>query len=85
MSKAALNMLVACDSWEFAGRLNVFAYCPGYVVTDLAGEREAKVKAGVARGPEGSARGLLRIAEGERDAESGGFLHGEGRGEGYDW
>ena len=85
MSKAALNMLVACDGWEFGGKIKVFAYCPGYVVTDLAGEREAKEKAGVAKSPEGSARGLLRIVEGARDEESGCFLHDEKKGEVYAW
>ena len=85
MSKAALNMLVACDSWEFGGKMMVWAYCPGYVVTDLAGERESKEKAGVAKSPEWSARGLLRIVEGERDEEAGRFVHDERVGEVYDW
>ena len=85
MSKAALNMLVACDTYEFGERMKVFAYCPGYVVTDLAGEREAKEKAGFAKSPDGSARGLLSIAEGERDEESGSFLHDESKGQVYAW
>ena len=85
MSKAALNMLVACDSWEFAGKVKVWAYCPGYVVTDLAGERESKEKAGIAGSAEGSARGLLRIVEGGRDGEVGRFVFDERVGEVYDW
>lgn len=85
ISKTALNMLVACDSYEYKGRIKVFAYCPGYVITDLAGEREAKEKAGIAKSPDGSARGALAIAIGHRDEEAGSFLHGEQRGEVYPW
>jgi NAD(P)-dependent dehydrogenase (short-subunit alcohol dehydrogenase family) len=85
ISKAALNMLVACDAWEYRGRVKVFAYCPGYVVTDLAGQREIKEKMGIAGSAEGSARGLLAIGGGERDEESGKFLHGEKAGEIYSW
>lgn len=85
ISKAALNMLVACDSWEYekAG-FKVFAYCPGYVVSDLAGMKGAKIKAGIPT-PEGSARGLLSIGEGERDMDAGKFLHGEVSGMLYPW
>jgi NAD(P)-dependent dehydrogenase (short-subunit alcohol dehydrogenase family) len=85
VSKAALNMIAACDAWEYKDKVKVFAYCPGYVVTDLAGMREPKEKAGVAKSPEGSARGLLVIAEGKRDEENGLFLHDEGAGELYPW
>ncbi|KAJ9606356.1 hypothetical protein H2200_009317 [Cladophialophora chaetospira] len=85
ISKAALNMLAACDAWEYKDKIKVFAFCPGYVITDLAGEREAKEKAGIAKTPDGSARGLLAIAEGKRDAENGLFLHDEKLGELYPW
>ncbi|KAH7311125.1 short chain dehydrogenase [Rhexocercosporidium sp. MPI-PUGE-AT-0058] len=85
ISKAALNMIVACDAWEYRERAKVFAFCPGYVITDLAGLREAKEKAGVAKSPDGSARGLLAIAEGKRDEENGLFLHDEGVGKLYPW
>ena len=84
-SKAALNMLAVCDAWEYKGKIKVFAYCPGYVITDLAGEREAKEKAGIAKSPDGSARGLLAIAEGKRDEENGLFSHDEKVGELYPW
>ena len=84
-SKAALNMLAACDAREYEGRMKVFAYCPGYVLTDLAGQRERKAKEGRAKSPDGSARGLLLIAEGKRDAENGLFLHDEKVGEVYPW
>ena len=78
-------MLVACDAWEYRGRMKVFAYCPGYVVTDLAGQREIKEKMGIAGSAEGSARGLLAIGGGERDEENGKFLHGTKAGELYTW
>ena len=85
MSKATLNMLVACDAWQYKGKMKVFAYCPGYVITDLAGERAAKEKAGYAKSPDGSARGLLNIADGKRDSENGMFLYDEKVGSLYDW
>lgn len=85
ISKAALNMLASCDAWEYRHKVKVFAYCPGYVITDLAGQREAKEKAGIAKSPDGSARGLLAIAEGKRDKENGLFLHDEKVGELYPW
>ncbi|RFU25370.1 hypothetical protein B7463_g10965, partial [Scytalidium lignicola] len=85
ISKAALNMLTACDAWEYEkDGFKVFAYCPGYVVTDLAGMRDEKLKQGAAT-PERSARGLLAIAEGKRDLEAGKFLHGEASGMVYPW
>ncbi len=56
-------MLVACDAWEYGKEgIKVFAYCPGYVATDLAGMREKKLEQG-APGAEGSARGVLDISE----------------------
>ena len=84
-SKAALNMLAACDAWEYQGKMKVFAYCPGYVITDLAGMREMKEKQGFAKSPDGSARELLAIAQGKRDEENGLFLHGEKAGDVYPW
>lgn len=85
ISKAALDMLVAHDAWEYKDKIKVFAYCPGYVITDLAGLREEKEKQGYAKQPDGSARGLLAIASGKRDDESGLFLHDEKSGELYPW
>ncbi|KAK0104987.1 hypothetical protein ONS95_004643 [Cadophora gregata] len=85
ISKAALNMVVACDAWEYRDKAKVFAFCPGYVISDLAGQREAKEKAGFAKSPEGSARGLFAIASGKRDEENGLFLHDEKAGEVYPW
>lgn len=85
MSKATLNMLAACDAWEYRDRMKVFAYCPGYVISDLAGQREAKEQAGFAKSPETSAKELLVIAEGERDTQNGLFLHAQGNKGVYEW
>ncbi|KAL7006365.1 hypothetical protein EMMF5_004018 [Cystobasidiomycetes sp. EMM_F5] len=85
MSKAALNMLVACDAYEFKDKIKVFALCPGYVITDLSGEREAKEKAGIAKSPDHSAKAIFNIASGHRDQEHGLFLHDEELGEIYPW
>lgn len=85
ISKAAMNMLVACDTWEYGKKgYKVFAYHPGYVLTDLANMREEKSKKGVAT-PESSARGILAIVQGKRDSEVGGFLHGEEAGLQLPW
>lgn len=78
MTKAALNMAVANAGWKYEkDGFKCFAYCPGYVVSDLAGMREEKIKSGAAT-PEGSAQGVLRIVKGERDADMGKFLHTDG-------
>jgi NAD(P)-dependent dehydrogenase (short-subunit alcohol dehydrogenase family) len=85
-AKAALNMLTACDAWEYESKgFKVFAYCPGYVVSDLAGLRAMKEQDSNAKQPHGSARGLLLIAEGKRDAEASQFLHDEKPGQLYPW
>jgi NAD(P)-dependent dehydrogenase (short-subunit alcohol dehydrogenase family) len=84
-SKAALNMLRTCDAWEYKEKIQVFSYCPGFVITDLAGMREEKEKAGFAKSPDGSARGLLMIAEGKRDVENAKFLYEEEAGKVYPW
>lgn len=85
MSKAALNMLTAWDALEYDEfGIKVFAFCPGYVISDLAGIREMKTKQGVPT-PEGSARGLLAIVDGKRDVDAGKFLHGESTGLVYSW
>ena len=84
-SKAALNMLTACDAFEYQGKMKVFAFCPGYVISDLAGQREIKEKQDFARSPGEAAREILAIAEGEQDAKNGLFLHGKKAAEVYEW
>lgn len=85
ISKAALNMLAAYDAVEYKDKMKVFAFCPGYVVTDLAGWREKKEKEAHAKSPDTSARSLLIIADGKRDEEHGKFLHDDQLGELYPW
>lgn len=78
-SKAAVNMLAACDLANFREwKCKVWAYDPGYVITNLTGEgdRERR-KAQGAGSPETSAAGILKIVKGERDAEIGSFLERE--------
>lgn len=84
MSKSALDMLVACQQCDYGPKgFKVFAYCPGYVISDLAGEgtREDRKRKGGMTADE-SAKGLVGIVSGERDAEMGGIVH---RGGVYPW
>ncbi|KAH7355933.1 short chain dehydrogenase [Pyrenochaeta sp. MPI-SDFR-AT-0127] len=74
MAKAALNMLTACQHvalQEVGG--TAWAYCPGYVITDLTGDRENRKNQG-AESSETSAHGILEIVEGQRDSEVGKFV-----------
>ncbi|KAF2828228.1 NAD(P)-binding protein [Ophiobolus disseminans] len=83
MSKSALNMLSAWQQYQLRDTaVKVWAYCPGYVVTDLGGDREEREKMGL-ESSETSAQGILDIVEGKRDAEKGGFV--TKRGGSYPW
>ncbi|KAF2266530.1 short chain dehydrogenase [Lojkania enalia] len=76
MSKAALNMMSTCQAFEFKEwGAKVWAYCPGYVVTDLTGkeDRENRIARG-AESSETSAQGILEIIEGKRDGEVNKFV-----------
>ncbi|KAG9192474.1 hypothetical protein G6011_11208 [Alternaria panax] len=69
MSKAALNMLTAYQYNQLKPNgFKVWAYCPGFVVTDLGGDREQRKENGI-ESSETSAKGLLEIVQGERDAD----------------
>jgi NAD(P)-dependent dehydrogenase (short-subunit alcohol dehydrogenase family) len=85
MSKSALNMLSACQTAqlkEFGAK--VWAYCPGYVITNLTGEADRQNRANRgAESSETSAQGILEILEGQRDAEAGGFVTKYGKS--YAW
>ncbi|KAF2194681.1 NAD(P)-binding protein [Zopfia rhizophila CBS 207.26] len=85
MSKAALNMLSACQFFHCKDwGCKIWAYCPGYVVTDLTGadERQLRIDTG-ADSSETSAQGILEIVEGKRDGEVNMFI---GRyGQRYPW
>lgn len=80
MSKAALNMLTSQD-WKVLGKdgVKVFAVCPGLVESNLRGESEQERSAGGRAGdPEVSGRTILRIIEGEMDADVGKFVNKDG-------
>lgn len=83
MSKSALNMLTAYQYSQLKPEgFKVWTYCPGFVVTDLGDDREVRKENGV-ESSETSAKGLLQIVQGERDADVGGFV---GRyGQKYEW
>jgi NAD(P)-dependent dehydrogenase (short-subunit alcohol dehydrogenase family) len=85
MSKAALNMASVGMHVMYGGwGAKVWAYCPGYVVTNLTGEadRQRRAETG-AESSETSAQGILEIVEGQRDAEVGLFV--TRRGARWDW
>jgi NAD(P)-dependent dehydrogenase (short-subunit alcohol dehydrogenase family) len=79
-SKAALNMVTACQAVEY-GELGfkVFAYCPGFTVSNLGPHNNAEN--GAKPTSEGAAP-IVKILNGERDAEYGKFLHETGQ---YPW
>lgn len=82
MSKAALNMMTACQAQELGKwGCKVWSFCPGFVVTDVAkmGEkgREMMRQMGAGDSKE-SAAGLVAIVKGKRDGEVGEFLHKDG-------
>ena len=51
-----------------------WAFCPGYVITDLAGDDRELRKARGAESAETSAQGILEIVEGKRDGEVNKFV-----------
>ncbi|KAF5017293.1 hypothetical protein F66182_10791 [Fusarium sp. NRRL 66182] len=78
ISKAALNAVTLEQYYFYKGWENVpkiWAYCPGYVVSNLLGEadREDRKAQGV-ESSETSAVGILEIVDGKRDKEVLGFL-----------
>lgn len=79
-SKAALNMVTACQSVEY-GPLGwkVFAFCPGFTASNLS--QSNKEEFGAKPTSEG-ARPIVGIINGGRDGEHGGFLNTDGH---YDW
>lgn len=84
MSKAALNMLTVYQHAHLRGfGFKVWAYCPGYVVTDLNRDRGNREAQPWCESSETSAQGILDILRGERDGEAGGFV--TKRGGGYPW
>lgn len=81
-SKAALNMLTACQAVEYGPRgWKVFAFCPGYTASSLS--ELNRVEQGAKPTSEG-ARPIVDILRGLRDEEHGGFLNSV-PGVGYSW
>jgi NAD(P)-dependent dehydrogenase (short-subunit alcohol dehydrogenase family) len=76
MSKAAFNMLTAIQNKEFKEfGCKVWAFCPGFVVTNLTGEDDRQWRTDMGgETSETSAQGILEIVEGKRDAEVGTFI-----------
>jgi NAD(P)-dependent dehydrogenase (short-subunit alcohol dehydrogenase family) len=74
MTKAALNMFSATTYAHFKDQgVMVWSFCPGFVVTNLAGTRDKRADMG-AESSETSAQAILDIVEGKRDAEVGTFI-----------
>lgn len=79
-SKAALNMISACQVVEYGGLgFKVFLFCPGFTVSNLGPYNTAEN--GAKPTSEGAAP-MVGILKGERDEEAGGFLHAGGS---YPW
>jgi NAD(P)-dependent dehydrogenase (short-subunit alcohol dehydrogenase family) len=78
-SKAALNMVTACQWVEFGPNIKVFAYDPGFTISNLGPHNAAEHGA---RTAEESAKPLVDVLEGKRDEEAGCLLHNTGQ---YPW
>ncbi|EKG22441.1 Short-chain dehydrogenase/reductase SDR [Macrophomina phaseolina MS6] len=75
-SKAALNMITACQHVEYASDgIKVFAYDPGFTQSNLSSHN--KVENGARTAAE-SVKPLIDVLEGKRDEEAGKFLHNTG-------
>jgi NAD(P)-dependent dehydrogenase (short-subunit alcohol dehydrogenase family) len=75
ISKAALNMVTACQITEYHPRgWKVFAYCPGWTESNFTPRNRT---ANGAKPTSEAAVPIVRILNGERDVEAGRFLaHG---------
>ena len=74
-SKAALSMVTACDWVEYGPAIKVFAYCPGFTVSNLGPQNKTE------HGAKPTAEAvmpLIDVLEGKRDGEAGLFLHNTG-------
>ncbi len=74
-SKAALHMVTACQWVEFGPSIKVFAYDPGFTISNLGPHNNAEHGA---RPTEESAKPLLNVIAGKRDDEAGMILHNTG-------
>ncbi|KAF2624900.1 NAD(P)-binding protein [Macroventuria anomochaeta] len=84
MTKSALNMLTAYQYQQLKDEgFKVWSYCPGFVITDIGRDREARKNMNGCDSSETSAQGILEIIEGQRDEEVSQFLQKYGKR--YDW
>lgn len=80
MTKSALNMLTAYQYQQLKDEgFRIWSFCPGFVITDLAQDREARKNIPGCESSETSAQGILEILEGHRDEEVGQFLQRYGK------
>ncbi len=80
VSKSAMNMVAACQVVEYGDLgFKVFVFCPGFTASGLGPHN--KVELGAKPTSEGAAP-IVKILNGERDAEYGKFLHVDGQ---YPW
>lgn len=84
MTKSALNMYTAYLHQQLSDEgFKIWSYCPGFVITDIGKDREARKSMKGCDSSETSAQGILEILEGQRDEEVGQFV--KRYGERYDW
>ncbi|KAK2021243.1 short chain dehydrogenase [Colletotrichum zoysiae] len=84
ISKAALNMATAHLAYDFKSwGAKVWAYCPGFVATNLTDTIARPSDDFVTDSPETSAQGIVDIVEGKRDGMAGKFISRSG--ELYNW
>jgi NAD(P)-dependent dehydrogenase (short-subunit alcohol dehydrogenase family) len=78
MSKAAVNMLTACQSFELKEHdVKVFAFNPGYTITELSGPVELRRQQG-AWEADVPGKACVKIVAGERDHEIGKMVEVDG-------
>nr|POE62249.1 short-chain dehydrogenase/reductase trope [Quercus suber] len=79
-SKAALNMVAIEDARTLVPQgIKVFAVCPGLVESNLRGSAPEEVSAGgTAISADTSGNFIKDILEGQRDADTGKFVHANG-------
>lgn len=84
MTKSALNMLTAYQFQQLRNDgFKVWSFCPGFVATNIAKDKEARKNMASCASSETSAQGILEILEGQRDEEVGMFL--QRYGQRYEW